>query len=80
MQAVLDRAPHRKRQVEQLLAEHGEMGKLLAALTQESRTAPTVDDGLRGKVQAWVGRVRAHEAQENRLVQETFNLEIDAED
>jgi len=35
---------------------------------------------LREKVRAWVEKVRKHEASENDLVQDVFNLDVGAED
>jgi hypothetical protein len=37
-------------------------------------------EALRAGVLSWVERVRDHEARENALVQDTFNVDLSAED
>jgi hypothetical protein len=79
MQAVLARAPHLARKVEQLGAEHGTVARDLAALLHEARSSAALDDAFLAKVRAWLDRVRDHEARENILVEDAFNREFGAE-
>jgi hypothetical protein len=80
MEAVRQRQPHRDREIAQLLEEHRQLAQSLDALRLDMRVADGLSDSLRESVRAWVERVRHHEAHENRLVQEAFNLDISAED
>jgi hypothetical protein len=80
MDVVLQRAPHQERIIELLRQEHCQLANSLEALREEVRAAPSLDDAFRDKVRAWVALVRDHEARENKLVQEAFNLDIGAED
>jgi hypothetical protein len=77
---VLTRAPEQERKVRKLLDQHVELTQSLAALSGEMRTVEPLDDALRGKVRAWVHRLRAHESQENLLIEDVFNVDCCAED
>jgi hypothetical protein len=77
---VLEREPHLERTVEHLHDEHRSLADMLDRLIGEATTKDALDDVLREQVRAWLERVRLHEARENRLVQDFFNLDIDAED
>jgi hypothetical protein len=80
MTAVLEREPHLKRTVEHLRDEHRQLADTLDRLIDEASMKDKLNDGLREHTRAWLARVHQHEARENRLVQDVFNLEIDAED
>jgi hypothetical protein len=80
MAPVLEREPHLERTVAHLHGEHRTLADTLDGLIAEARTRDKLEDRLREHVRAWVDQVRQHEARENRLVQDTFNLDIDAED
>jgi hemerythrin-like domain-containing protein len=80
MTAVLEREPHLERTVEHLRDEHHQLADTLSRLIEEAKKIDQLDDGLREHIRAWLERIRQHEARENRLVQDVFNLDIDAED
>jgi hypothetical protein len=77
---VLEREPHLERTVEHLHDEHRSLADTLDRLIREASTKNTLDESLREQARAWLEQVRQHEARENRLVQDFFNLDIDAED
>jgi iron-sulfur cluster repair protein YtfE (RIC family) len=72
MAPVLREEPRFAPQIQELLAEHGQMAQALEALLQEVRTARTARDIPREHVRTWVGQVRHHETRENSLVQEAY--------
>jgi hemerythrin-like domain-containing protein len=80
MDAVVQRAPHQERTIEQLREEHRQLANSLEALREEALATQSLDDPFREKVRAWVAQVRDHGTRENRLIQEAFNLDIGAED
>jgi len=80
MDAVRKREPRLERIVEQLAEEHHQLAQSLNALVTQSKSSLSADDGFRAKVRAWIDQIRHHEARENQLVQEAFNLDLAAED
>jgi hemerythrin-like domain-containing protein len=72
MAAVLKREPRFSAEIQELLAEHGQMAQALDAIIEEVGREPTVQDVSRRKIHAWVGKVRHHETRENDLVQEAY--------
>ena len=80
MDAVRKREPRLERTVQQLADEHRQLAESLDGLIRESGAAASLGDTLRQEVRAWTERVRQHEARENDLIQDTFNLDIGAED
>jgi nucleotide-binding universal stress UspA family protein len=80
MEAVRNRQPHLERTIQQLAGEHRELAQVLEALIEEGRSARCLGKPFRDEVHKWVERVRQHEARENDLVQDAFNLEMGAED
>src|SRR5262249_5763440 len=80
MGAVLASAPHRARVVEHLRGEHQRLMAALDALLDQAAAAHGPDEALRAKVLAWVETVRDHESREDALVQDTFNVELSADD
>jgi hypothetical protein len=80
MDAVRKREPRLERTVRQLVQEHGQLAASLEALVRGAETATRLEDRLCKEVHAWVERVRGHERRENELVQNTFGLDIGAED
>jgi hypothetical protein len=80
MDAVRKREPRLERRVQLLAEEHHQLAQSLETLLGEARTATTRGDALPDQVRAWVEQVRQHEVRENQLVQEAFNLDINAED
>jgi len=80
MAAVRKREPRLERTVQQLADEHRQLAQTLDGLIEQAGAARTLDEALREKVRAWVEKVRKHEASENDLVQDVFNLDVGAED
>jgi len=83
MKHVLDRAPQLHPQTQELLAEHGRMSRQVDELVALISSLPSnrpLPDALRHRVRQLVQSVRKHEAIENRLVQETLNQELGADD
>ena len=72
MAPVLKEEPRFHAQIQELLAEHGQMAQALDAIIEEVGREPAVPDVSRQKVRVWVGQVRRHETRENDLVQEAF--------
>jgi hypothetical protein len=80
MEAVLKREPCLERAIQQLAEEHRSLAQSLAVLIEQARAATSLDDPFREEVRGWVECVRQHEARENEVVQDAFNLDIGAED
>ena len=80
MDIVRKREPRLERAVQQLADEHQLLMQSLDALISEFWAATSLDSAFPEKVQAWVERIRDHEARETRLVQDAFDLDIGAED
>jgi hypothetical protein len=80
MEAVKQQEPRLERFVDQLAHEHKDLADALEALVGQARVAAGLDAALRAGVRGWIERVRAHEARENDLVQNAFNLDIGAKD
>ena len=80
MTAVRTREPRLERTVDELANEHGQLLSSLDALLAETATDLGLDQAMRAKVSQWINRVRQHEARENHLIQDIFNLDIGSED
>lgn len=80
LEAVRQRAPQHDRVIQGLLEEHHQLTAALDKLIEEIRKASSLDEALKAKVRVWIAKVRLHEAQENRLVQQVFNQDTPAED
>jgi hypothetical protein len=80
MDVVRRREARHERLINQLYEEHRHLAKTLTALRAEAETAALPADALREKILAWVKHLRQHEARENDLVQNVFNLDVAAED
>lgn len=80
MDAVLKRQPYQEHVVKQLQEEHKNLLDGLTGLIREAQLAQTPVAALTPKVHSWVNSVRTHEARENQLVQDAYNLDITAED
>jgi hypothetical protein len=80
MASVLQAQPHLERTVQRLREEHGQLLRSLEEVTAEVGSATTLTGPLREKVLDWMRGVRRHERSENVLVQDAFNVDIDAED
>jgi hypothetical protein len=80
METVRKREPRLERAIEHLAEEHRQLLRSLLALLDEARSNNNLDETLHGKVLAWTKSVRSHEARENELIEDAFNLDISAED
>ena len=80
MSAVLKKKPHLERVAGQLLGDHLQLAQTLSRLVDEAKTATKLDARFSTRVRAWIEDVRQHESRENQLVQEAFNVDMDAED
>jgi hypothetical protein len=80
MDVVRKSEPRLSRTIDDLAEEHVRMRNELEALIREAAAASSVNEGIRAKTLDWINHVRRHEARENRLVQDVFNLEIGPED
>jgi len=80
MDAVRKREPRLERTIEQFAEEHRQLAQALEALIERAGATMSLDDQFREEVRGWVERVRHHEAHENDVVQDAFNLDIGAED
>jgi hypothetical protein len=80
LDAVRQREPRFEHALTKLAAEHGELKRTLEELIAKARPAAALDDALREAIHVWIEQVRRHEAKENDLVQDAFNLDIGPED
>jgi hemerythrin-like domain-containing protein len=80
MDAVRKREPRLERTIQQLAEEHHQLAQALEALIEESRAATSPEAALRDEIRRWVEHVRQHEARENDLVLDAFNVDLSAED
>jgi len=80
MNTVRKREPRLERTIQQLADEHRQLAESLDCLVREYGAATSLEDTLRKEIRAWIEHVRQHEARENDLVQNAFNLDIGAED
>jgi hypothetical protein len=80
MTPVLQREPYQERVTEQLRGQHRELLRSLDALMAEVGFGAGTGPGFHDRVRAWVKELRRHEAEENRLYQDAFNVEVTAED
>ena len=80
MDVVRTREPRLEHAVQQLGEEHRQLKQSLEALLGEARTATVLAPALGEKVRGWLGQIRRHEARENEVVQNAFNMDLGAED
>ena len=80
MDAVLDREPNLARTVESLREEHRQLAQELEGLIERTMTGRPMEDAFRDQVRSWLESVRRHEARENTLVQDAFNVDFGAQD
>jgi len=79
MNAVRKREPRLDRAIQLLAQEHRQLAEALNGLLKVCGAATSLEDTLRQQVRTWIQSVRQHEAREDDLVQEAFNLDIGAE-
>ena len=80
MQAARERTPNREHSIEELRLKHRQLEQLLDGMIEQAARVMAAEDALRGQVRTWIGQVRKHEAAENTLIQEVFNLDVGPED
>lgn len=80
METIRQREPRLGRAIDELAKEHGQLLKSLDIVLEETFTAPCIDETIGAKISEWINQVRQHEARENQLVQDAFNLDIGPED
>lgn len=80
MDAVLQREPNLARTVESLRDEHHQLAQELEGLIARTITRRPLEEAFGDQVRSWVETVRRHEARENTLVQNAFNVDLNAED
>ena len=78
--AVLQREPRLEHAVQGLVEEHRHLVQSLDTLIEETNEAKWLDDAFRAKVRRWIGRVRDHEAREDKLLEEAFVEDLGAGD
>ena len=49
-------------------------------MIEQAARLMAAEESLRAQVRDWIGHVRQHEAAENALIQEVFNLDVGSED
>lgn len=77
---VRRREPRLERDVTHLAEEHRALKQSLEALALEAEAIARRERELREQVRAWAKSLRRHEARENRLVQDAYNMDLGAED
>jgi len=80
MDAVSKRDPRFDRTIQQLAEEHRVLARTISELHGEAKESSSLKETLRGRVRTWIESVRRHEARENDLVQDAFNMDVGAED
>jgi len=78
--SVLEVQPQMGRAVRRLMDERGQILRHLDEVLDEARRGDMAREEFRQKVRDWVANVRRHEARENCLVQDTYGLDLSAED
>ena len=79
MDAVWQREPRLERTIVRLLNEHRQLAKSLEALIEKVWTRKGWTPSLAREIQAWVQRIRQHEARENTLVRDAYHLDLGSE-
>lgn len=72
---VLAVDPNAEHVVKELHRQHGELGDALCEIVTLLEREPTLSSEVVQKIESWMDALRHHEASENKLVQETFNLQ-----
>jgi hemerythrin len=80
MDVVAQREPNLHREMEQLKEDHKRLAAGLDALIADARMGQAGTAAFAQRVRDWVASVRRHEADENRLLQDAFTLDVTAED
>lgn len=72
MARVLKEEPRFSAEIQELLTEHSQMAQTLDTILEEVSRGPTIQDGARQRIRAWISMVRHHETRENDIVQEAY--------
>lgn len=80
MDVVRKREPRLERAIQHLIVEHQQITQTLDALVEQAMAMASPTATFREKARGWIERVRRHEAHENDLIQDAFNLVIGGED
>jgi hypothetical protein len=80
MDIVRKREPRLGHAIDELAKEHGQLLREADLLLKEATAATGIDEAMRAKVSEWINHVRRHEARENHLIQDAFNVDIGPED
>lgn len=80
MDKVRKDAPRLEREIDRLAGEHRQLAQALDALIEKANEGRDLSPPLRDEVRHWIASVMRHEAREDELVQDAFNLDISAED
>ena len=80
MAIIREREPRLEQAIGELATEHRQLLSALDALLVESASTPVLDEVMCARVCQWINHVRQHEAREDHLVQDAFDLDIRTED
>jgi hypothetical protein len=80
MEAVLRIRPNLERDVQALLGQHKQLADALDQLIADVKTMTAEDGSFGQRVRGWIKAVWRHEARENTLVEDAFNVDLSAED
>ena len=80
MYAALQREPNLTRSIEHLRDEHRQLAEALDDLIEQTRMRQNTEESLRAQIRSWIEKVRQHEARENTLVQDAFNVDVGSDD
>lgn len=80
MEAIRKRDPNKEKAIAELEAEHRQLAGDLELLIRTTSEGLSHCPAFGENVSAWIKSVRRHEAKENAFVQESFNLDVNAED
>lgn len=78
MDAVRKREPRLERAIQDLLEDHRLLAQSLDALIEQAHAGK--DATLPAGVRKWIQRLQQHEAGENALIEDAYNLDIGNED
>lgn len=80
MEEVRQRQPGLERPIAELESQHILLRRTVERLIKQAKKLPAASPAFREAVRHWIHQVREHGARETRLLQESFNLDIAAED
>jgi hypothetical protein len=80
MKAIQESQPCLKRDVQHLVNEHSRLMQWLDALIAQATAAGHMNESIRAGVRRWLDKVRDHETQENKLVEDAFLVDVGSGD